>query len=255
MKIIRFALILALLSFISFGQTQAQEKVKNQIYSVHEDFIKPSMVSEYEKLAVEFNDLVKKYKLDIQYLAVTTDDFTYSYVTPIDNMADLDKSMLAGIPDQAGKDKAYDIFDRMDKCYDVHGDHILILDNELSYMPEGMSQTQEGMDYRTYYRYYYTPENYNKLVESAKAIKAFYEGKNSKRYYRAYRSGFGVSDAYILVAVSAKDAEHNAKKYKEDMAVLGSERKKYISDIMKYTSKFEIKNGWIRRDLSYFPSK
>ena len=256
MKTLKFSLFVALFSFLFIGLTQAQDKAKNQAYTIHDDNIMPSMVMEYEQLAKEFKELLEQYNVqDADYLAVSTDEFVYSYVSPIENMADLDKSFMAGITDQAAKDKLMDIFSRMDKCYDTHGNHILILDNALSYMPDGMSQTQEGMDYRTYYRYYYTPENYDKLVESAKAIKSFYAEKGSERHFRVYRSGFGVSDAYFLVAVSAKDEIHNAQKSKEDIQLLGPERNKYLGDIFKYTSRFEVTNGWIRRDLSYMSSK
>lgn len=255
MKVFKFALLVALFSVLSIGQTQAQEKSKNQSYSIHDDFIKPSMVGEYEKLALEFIDLAKQYQLEDNYLVVTDDEFQYSYVSAIDNMADLDKGLFDGISDQAVKDKFFDVFDRMDKCYDVHGNRIITLLNELSYMPDGMSTTQEGLDYRTWHKFYVTPENRESFVEKAKAIKGLYERKNSKRHYRIYSSGFGVSDAYFLVAVSSKDAIDSAQKDKENGELLGPERKQFMSDIMKYTSKYEVKNGWIRRDLSYSSGK
>lgn len=255
MKTFNFSILLAVFAFFSFSSL-AQDKSKYQAYTIHEDHIKPSMVMEYEKLAAEFKELMEKHNVqNADYLAVSNDEFVISYVSPIDNMADLDKNFMEGITDQAAKDRLMDIFSSMDKCYDTLGDHILILDNELSYMPDGMSQTQEGMDYRTWYKYYVTPENRDAFIEKAKAFKDFKASKNSKRHYRVYRSGFGVSDAYFLVAISAKDAEQNAQARKADKELVGPDRKQYILDILKYASRFEVKNGWIRRDLSYMASK
>ena len=81
---------------------------------------------------------------------------------------------------------------RFNKCYDSHGSYIITMDEELTDMPDGSSQTQEGQNYRKYIYLYYTPENHAKLKEGMKAVKEMFASKESKEHYRIYRSGFDI---------------------------------------------------------------
>ena len=74
------------------------------------------------------------------------------------------------------------IFKNFNTCYDKHGDYVLVLDEGLTYMPEGVTQTQEGEDYRKFYFLYYKPENQGTLREAMKGVKELFASKDSKEY-------------------------------------------------------------------------
>ena len=85
----------------------------------------------------------------------------------------------------------------------------------------------------------------------AKAAKKLYEDKDSKAYYRLYRSGFGTMDSYFMVAVSGKDAASVEKMRKENVELLGEEGEKLSSEIQKVFSKREVVTGHVKPEISY----
>ncbi|WP_242121557.1 hypothetical protein [Aestuariivivens sediminicola] len=223
-----------------------------QLYQVHQDNVNPSMMAEYEKVAKEFNEACKTQNVQTQWLATNMDGFRYLYVTPIENFAQLDERPFADMAKAMG-DKFGDIFDRFDKCYDSHGTYIIVLDEDLTYMPDGISQTQEGQDYRNYYFIHYTPENAKGLKSAMKGVKDMFAAKGSKNYYRVYRTAFGSMDSYYLVAMSSKDEIDSAQKSKANQELLGPERFEVFDRVLKHASKMQEVTGQIRRDLSYSP--
>lgn len=241
-------------ALLILGFTYAQEKEKSyQMYAVHEDIVKPSKVTQYEAVAKEFKMVMDKYKNevpDLHYLAVSTDNMHYMYVWPIDSMADLDKNPLAEVRNKMGADKFDDMMARMDDCYSSHTTYTMTLDKNMTYMPEGISQTQEGENYREFHYYYTSPAKLNNLAKKGMAIKEFHASNNSPASYRIYRSGFGAPKSFFMVAVSAKDPSHMAQKSQEIYTKLGPEYQKALNEAMNYTTKYDKVTGWIRPDLS-----
>ena len=252
MKTLKFLLLSATMTLLCWSGF-SQNSDKYQMYAVHEDVVKPSMVGEYEAIMKEFKTVMDTYKNDIeglQYLCATSDDFRYLFIWPIANMADLDKNPIMEVRAKMGAEKFDNLMARMDACYDKHGTYTLVLDKEMSYMPDGISQTQAGMPYRVYYYYYASPGNMAKLAKMGMKMKELVSRKNSGMHYRVYRSAFGSMDSFFLVAVSAKDPAHLAQLQMESEKLLGEERLKIINEILKYTSKFDTQNGWMREDIS-----
>ena len=212
------------------------------------------MVGEYEKIANEFIAACKKHNAQTSWLTATTSDFRYMYVTPIENMAELDKDPYTEMAKAMGDDFG-DMFNRFNKCYDSHGSYIITMDEELTYMPDGISQTQEGQNYRKYIYLYYTPENHAKLKEGMKAVKEMFASKESKEHYRIYRSGFGIMESYYMVAISAKDEIDSATRGKANDELLGDGRHEVFANLMKYVSRFEELSREIRPDLGYSPKE
>ena len=255
MKTLNLFWLLFALLFIS-NSGVAQEKAKNPLFSVHEDAVKPSMVGEYEALAKELRDALEEHDIqDVEYLSAVTDDFRYLYVTPIENMAELDNNYFAVLAEKMGSDKLGELFEKMDKCYEEHGNYILTMDTEMSHMPEGISQTQEGLPHRTFFEYHATPDNIRALSEVGMRIKEFHAAHKSPLHYRVYRKAFGGLGDYFLIAVSSKDASHFESIMNETMALLGEEYGALINEALSLTSRFDTYQGSIRSDLSYFPDK
>ncbi len=249
MKTIKATLVLAALC-LTFNFTQAQ----NQLYAVHLDNVKPSMIGEYEKICKEFNEACEKYNPETSWLTASTSDFKFMYITPMENFAELDKSPFKDMATEMG-DAFGELFQRFNKCYDSHSDFVIALLKDLSYMPDGMSQTQEGQNYRDFFYIYFTPENGAKIKEGMKAVKEMFANKGSKSHYRVYRSGFGNLENYYLVAISSKDEIDSAQRSKANDDLLGPERFETFRKVMKHASRIEEYTGAIRPDLSYAHKK
>lgn len=255
MKTLKTTLLIAAMFLLLPNMTLAQES-KNQAFYVHEDQVKPSMLQEYNKISKEFADICKKHNLqDVSWNVAETNTGRYLNISPIENMADLDKNVFAPLAEKMGEEAFGKLFKRFNKCYDKHGDYITYLNTELTYMPEGISTTTEGQNFRKWHFLYVAPENIQNLKGKLKEIKALYAKKGSKEYYRIYHNGFGNMGDYYVAVISAKDAEDYAKKSKENDALLGEEGKKLFGEMMKYVLEYKTETGEMRPDLAYTPVK
>lgn len=253
MKNLKKTLLVVAILFLTQNIANAQDD-KSQAYSIHEDQVKPSMVSEYEKNIKELIANCEKHNVQsAKWITTSTEDNRYLFVSAIENMAALDINIFASLEENMGKENFGSLFTSLDKCYDKHGNYNLILDKEYTYMPQGITQTPEGKNYRKFLYYHVTPENYNTFLEKGKAIKALFEKKESKLYYRVYRSGFGIMGTYVMVAIAAKNAGDYEQMSEANMELLGEEGQNAFGELLKYTSKFEIVSGRMRPDLGYSP--
>lgn len=245
-KTIKNILLMAILVLLAPKTISAQ-----QMFHVHEDVVKPSMTMEYEAVLKEVGELIKENPLEeVTMLVLQGYNNHYYYIRPIGLMADLDKQSPVGqLAEKAGREKVGKLFNRMDKCYDVEKDYIIILDNDLSYMPNGMTQTPEGENYREQYKIYMSPENRATVRDKMKAIKALYEQKGSKTHYRVYRSGFGTDAEFLLVSISAKDEMHMAERSKANEELIGEDGKKAMQELFVNVLKIEEIEGEMRPDL------
>jgi hypothetical protein len=253
MKALKCTLFIALTMLLFPMQNFAQDSEKNLMYRVHEDQVKLSMVSEYEAVVKELIGLMKKHSIpDTHWITLASNDSKYRFISPIKGMADLDKSsFITTLTEKEGEETISGLFDRMDKCYDTELDYILWLDNSLTYMPEGFTQTPEGMNYRRNHMLYVSPGNRKAVNESMKAVKATFEKIGSKEYFRVYRSGFGAEGEFYMVAIAYKDQVDQAQKSKANNALMGEEDKKVFDNLFQNLLKYEVMEGWIRPDLGY----
>lgn len=248
--------VLSILLVFSCAIMTAQDDKKPQMYRVHQDQVKFSMVPEYEGIIKELKGLLEKYNIEgTGWLVLTSTNATYSYVSPLNSMVDIDNPIFKKLSDKAGKDVVSDIFKRMDKCYDTETDYIIYQDNELSYIPDGFNQAPEGQDYRNNHLLYYTPGKRAMIREKMKAVKDLFTKKGSKMHYRVYRSGFGAPGEYYMVAIAAKNAEDYARKGTENDALIGEEGQQVMGDLFSNLLKHEEVRGDIRRDLMYVYKK
>ena len=233
----------------------AQEEASAKHFWIHEDVVKPSMLQEYEKSAMELAQKCKEYNIeDVNWITSSTDDFRYLYVTPINSMADINSKGFDKLREKMGAEAFGNMFSSMDKCYTKHGSYVITLDPELTYMPDGITQTPDGQNYRKFYYLYTTPENFATLGEKMAEVKKLYADNGSKSHYRVYRSGFGTMSDYYLVAVAAEDAIDFEQRSAENDALLGEEAGPVFADVMKYVTKMDVISGRMRPDLAYSPS-
>ncbi|SKB62277.1 hypothetical protein SAMN05660776_2180 [Salegentibacter holothuriorum] len=224
----------------------------NQAFWVHEDQVKPSMQKEYEAVTKDFIEACKEHNLqDADWATASINDGTYLSISPINNMADLDKNPMAPLAEKMGEEKFRELFSRFDQCYNVHRNYIVHLIENMSYMPGGLTTNTVGEEYRKWHFFYVTPENVANLREKIKEVKSLYEQKGAKQNFRIYRNGFGSSGDYYLAVISAKDALSYAKTSEETDKLLGEEGEKLFDEMMDYVYKYESKTGRMRPDLGY----
>lgn len=229
---------------------------QNQAYWIHTDYVKPAMQASYEKVAKDFVEACKKHDLkNADWTSARMDDGRYLTIAPIKNMADFDENPLAPLMEKMGKDSFYALFDRFNACYDKHTDNVIYLNGALSYMPNGLTATTPGHDYRKYHFFYVTPSTSKVVSEKIKAIKDFYAKKGLKEQFRIFHSGFGSPEEYYVAVIAAKDAQDYLKTSDEAEAQYGDEGKKLFDELFSSIARYEVRAGEMRPDLGYIANK
>ncbi|NNE76965.1 MAG: hypothetical protein HKN31_07815 [Pricia sp.] len=255
MRTLKINLLITLL-LLPFAFLQAQDTSKSQMYWVHEDVVKPAMVSEYETICKDLTSNLKKHNIqEMNAIVANISDNRYLWVSPIASMSDINYTAFNTLSEKMGADKMNALFDKMDKCYDIEQNYIIHLDKELSYMPDGITQTPEGEEYRKFHYYHYIPGNSAVVNEKITAIRNLFEQKDSKLNYRVYRSGFGTRGAFYMVAVAAKDAVDYANKIAANNELMGEEWQNTYANFMGSLEKYEAFVGRMRPDMGYSPTK
>jgi hypothetical protein len=134
MKTSKLIVTLICLAGYTFCFTQFGENM--QAFSVHEDQVKPDKVQHYESAMKAVKDELAKHGIaEAVWLTAASTDFRYIHLAPISSMADLDKTLFAALNEKIGESAAEKLWGQFDECYDSHGNYVLLLDKELSYMP------------------------------------------------------------------------------------------------------------------------
>lgn len=222
-----------------------------QLFVVHEDHVNEDMKDKHHEADKAIVKAVKDHKMtNMDWITFVGDDNRVMYLSPIKSMAELDKNPFQELGKKMGEDAMEELFSKYDGTYSKHGDYILRLDNDLSYMPDGMTTTPENEDYRVLTFYEIPPGKEDKAEELARSVKKMYSEMGSKLHYRLYKSGFGNMGNYYMVAVAAKSPEDMERKNKENMDLIGDKGKAMFDEIENNFSEKEV-TGYIRRELSY----
>lgn len=230
----------------------AQTYTDDKAFHIHEDVVSPEKVSDYEQITKKLVSSMKEYNIqDMQWNAASTADGRYLYIQPIESMADLGKYPFASLAEKMGKEAVDNLFAKMDKCYDIEHDYVVKLNQDLTYMPDGVSITQDEQNYRKWHYLHVSPENRAEVKEKMKGIKDLFASKGSEMHYRVYNSGFGTRGEFYIVAVSAKDPVDYAQRSQQNQALLGEEGKTQFDELFASLMKYEEFVGWMRPELAY----
>ena len=246
------SLVTGLILILFMSISGFSQKDRYQLYAVHEDHVKNGMMDKHHEADKMIVKAAKDEKMKgMDWITFVSDDNRVIYLSPIDNMADLDKNPFEDLQKKMGDDAYEKLFDGYKDTYSKHGDYILRLDHELSYMPNGMTTTPKGENYRELTYYYIPPEKAEMAEELAREVKNFYAEKNSNLHYRVYKSGFGNMGSYYMVAVAAKSPEDMEQKHKKNIDIIGDKGKALLDKVENNFRDTKQLTGYIMPELSY----
>lgn len=241
---------LFMMCFISISSWAQGDRYS--MFVVHEDQVKENMMDKHHEADKKIIKAAKDQNLKgTEWITFVADDNRVLYLSPIKNMAELDKNPFEDLQKKMGDEGFEKLFDSYANTYSKHGDYILRLDSELSYMPDGMTTTPEGEQYRELTFYHIAPGQGKKAEELARSVKKLYAEKNADIEYRLYKSGFGTMGDFYMVAVAAESPEHMEQKRKKTLELTGEEGKAIFDEIESTFSNIETVTGYIKPELSY----
>lgn len=232
----------------------AAQPSQGQMYLIHSEIAKPSLISEYESTTKEFMAMIGANRSLAPHFAhlacLMGRDFTYTYVMPIENMGAVD-SVIAefGALGKTGGPAFADLMKRGGATMEYAKEWVVQNAPELSYTPATPRMKLEEMRYFHYDFYYVQPGHEADADAVAADFVALFKSKNISSGYRLFKSVMGPEMPVLVVEVGDKDeagyAAHNAA----DIAATGAAGKALFDRAWAITRRFESKAGWLRPDL------
>ncbi len=255
MRTIQMTLVLIATLLASAFVVSAQNgESQGQLFLVHEDVVKPSMVGQYEKAVKGFISNLSEHGItDMTFVAAMTNDLHYLYVSEIENMAELDKNPEEKMAAKMGKEAFQAVIDAFDGCYDYHKVFVARRADDLSYWPESNKASAAENKYRRWSFYHIQPGQEQEIEAIAKEWVELFKEKNIPTGYNLYVGGLGTEMPLYVVVESAKDAADFQAQSAKINELLGDSAKDLNARTMALVRKMEFKDGWIRPDLSYTP--
>ena len=255
-KIVILLLVGLVLNLGTFNVFAQDEEPKGQLFRIHEDVVKPSMVSKYEEAAKGLvAKLTENNMASPSYMTAVRDDFHYIYIRPLENMAALDTNPWKELEKKMGEEAMKAMWKGFDGTYYKHHNFMARLMTNLSYTPETTSMESEEMNFRHWDFYYVNPDKSDEAKEIAKEWLALSKSKNIPTGYRLYTGDIGTEMPLYVVVQWAKNAAEFYSQIEKNNEILGEEGKALMAKTMAITRRFEQKNGSMRPDLSYMPKE
>ena len=246
-------------TFLLFSAlTIAQDETpKDQLYMLHQDVIKVDMVDQYEATVAKEVELWKKYNIDMEIrFASQTDDNEYFYLTPIENMGDIDKmdAVWAKFMEDAG-DAYTKVYRGYEGTYVYHRNMVWRRSAELSYVPENKKITPGEVSFIHWDHYFIKEGKIDEAKEVMLKYKDLIASNNVADPYNVWFCELGGEIGWLVVTRSAENSVGfytQATQHREEM---GDEFNKLWSEFSPLLKNFEHKNGMPRPEFTYKPGE
>jgi len=236
-------------------KVKAQEKApKYQVYNISDDLVKPSMKSEYEEGLKDYISIFSENNYPYPIYVYSTRDFHYYYVTPIGlKFSELDslyKYFNQAI--KASPEKWESVWKKFEGTYEYNINKIIVLNRELSYYPENPRLQSEEEKFHYWVFTYVKVGKTKEFIELIKKWKELHQQKNITDGYSVYFGDMGTEQPLYIWHMTAKDLADFWTQDKIIYEALGDEAKELWLETSKLIRKIERKEGWFRKNLSYF---
>jgi hypothetical protein len=254
LKLFLMGIIFISFSPVNFAQEQGK---KDQLFYVHEEAAKVSMLDQYEKTSKEFFDYFKSAKLDVPGIYTAQEDNShYYYLIPISNYADIDKMMTAfnAFSKTVNNENFQKMADENNAAIDYTHDFVLRRSADLSY--EGKNKGMDSSKKFIHWDFYtFKPGAMQKVTALAKKFKDLYTAKGIENGYRVWFADLGENNNLVIVSTVAKDAASYYTNNEAEQKKLGKEGDALWEQMVPLLAKFDHRNGMRRDDMMYTKEK
>ncbi len=253
------ATVVALAATASTASAGAHMEAKApQMFVIHTEHAVPSKVAEFEATTKEFVALVQANRSAMPTFAFTAlqgEDLSYSFVTPIKNLADADV-IYAGFEalGKAAGERFVELMRRAGATYTSVDEAAFVEVPEASYWPAGAEVTPMNAGYYQLDLYRPMPGMDMEAAQVAAGWKQLFESKKVPYGYSVFRLVLGSDGPLWVVSTPAKDPANLAAIAEGARKAIGEEAwRAQLAKTMAISRSFETKRYWVRRDLSLAP--
>ena len=257
-KIFLIALVLVLSNINHSTAIAQEEEKKSNLFLIHEDVVKPSMVSQYMETSKEFVKLMEDENADVPpFWASMTSDLYFYYLTPLENYSALDKDneKWGAAIEKMGQEKFDAVMDKYKGTYLHHRNFLMRRSNMYSYKPENPRLKDDEIKFLRWGFYYLEEGNEEKVEQLVKKYHELFSSKKVPNGYNLYFSDIGQPLSLMVVVEYAKSAADYYAEEEKTSELLGDDVMPLREEFLKLVKKFEFKQGWPRPDLGYQKDK
>ncbi len=245
--------IFLLLSTFAVQSSYAQDS-DNQLILVHHEKVKPKDYKAYMEVSKKFVQDFKSHAVsDVSWWAGYQNDYNFVWVVPIDNMAQLDKSMWTEAKRKMGEDKFKALMAESSPYIVETKEEIYELQSDLGYT----HQSRKGLKdkhYRKWTTMKFGAETTHSTISAlAKEWKELYAKHNVEFEYRVYLPVIGPNGNTVVLMDMAKNAADLAAMEAKANETLGEEGDKLWAKTVALIDEIEVKTGSMLPELFYFP--
>lgn len=233
----------------------AQEDEGPQMFFVHQEVVKPSMISEYEAAAVDWMAMMKgseAAKGNIEYYAYSGPQVGYVYVLPIDgfaHFAEIGEAFDAVEAEQGEPWKKAG--EESSRATDHFEGGFYIYRPDLSYETENPRLSDDEAQWVHWDFWYTLPDKTEDLEAVAKEFVELYRSRGIDTGWSVYQAITGGDLPLYVVAVQARsEADFHANEARLS-ETLGAEAQKLGMKALKAARRVEPFMARYRPDLSY----
>ena len=233
---------------------------KPRLWAVYTEFVKPTMVAEYEAVGREMVAAMKAAKVESRYTYFTVlqgESFSYIAVTPMESFGDMDliHQEWTQMGEKIGKAVWAELIRRGSEAV-VHSSMQVFLERpEISYWPDAPRLDPEEAAFAEYGFHYLLPGMEEEAATIAGEYADLYRKKNLSESFRVFQALTGENLPLLVVATYGEDeADWTAAGAKVNEA-LGEEGLVLQQRAMQVIRNYESKQRRLREDLSYLPPK
>ncbi|HJW94140.1 MAG TPA: hypothetical protein VJ901_11030 [Thermoanaerobaculia bacterium] len=252
MKRLSLAVLVTVISLAAF----AAEPPKPQLYSLYEEVVNPSMMTQYEGATKDLVKALGEKKLTSASFVVNTymtSDFHYLYMTPIASWAQLDTidNDWRELKEKIGAERWTDIQKRGNGAMSSYDSAIIARRDELSYRPETPRLPEEREPFARLEFYYLKPGAEEQAEQVAKDYVTLFKEKKIADGFSIYTALSGHDLPVLVAVIPAQSPADFAAADERNTAALGDALRTLQGRAMSLTRRIERKDVWFRPDLSY----
>jgi hypothetical protein len=233
---------------------------KPRLWAVYTEYVKPSMVAEYEAVGREMVAAMKAAKVESRYTYFSMlegEGFSYIAVTPMESFADLGmiRREWMQMGEKIGKAAWAEMIRRGSEAVDHSSMQVFVERPDISYRPDTPRLDPGEAAFAEYGFHYLVPGMEQEAATIAGEYAELYRNNGLSEPFVVFQAVTGENLPLLVVATYGKDeADWIASGAKVNEA-LGEEGLMLQQRAMRVIRTYESKKRQLREDLSYQPPK
>lgn len=236
----------------------AQEPEKElSVYYVTEDWVKPSMIVEYEAALKDYVRFMAEGEFPYAISILRTEDFHYYIISPIKGTyTECDSIDAAASRIARNNQEGYRaMFSKFNDTYFSSKSYVNYLARNISYFP---AEPRIKGDEERFCQIWFVKVKLGqqaKFIELMKEYNALGESKNNPNPYTLYRGALGMEQNMFILLIPAKDPADLWNSSLNEQELLGEEGRKINMALMKLIDQATVQYGWWMTSMTYIPGK